>query len=75
MQKPYPALCKDCKHGAPEEESSWNLKCHHPIVNANDAYALANAGLRGGGTDCSSERSKKGWFVNCGMVGKLWEAK
>ena len=32
MNKPFPALCKDCKHSKPQEEMEWNLLCLHPVV-------------------------------------------
>ena len=76
MNRPYPALCRDCKWSAPEKGFEWNLKCFQPTVNGNDPYALAAAKSHGdrqsGGTSCSVERDKK-WFVKCGMKGKLWE--
>lgn len=71
--KPYPALCKDCKHSKPELHSEWNLRCHNPIVNGEDPWALASI-EEFGGSNCREERSKK-WFAKCGMKGKLWEAK
>ena len=69
--KPYPALCRDCKHSQPETNSSWNLKCTHPKVNANDAWALSRAEPLGG-SDCHFERKRR-WFAPCGMSGKLYE--
>lgn len=72
MSKPFPALCKDCKHSRPETNSAWNLKCTHPVVNAKDAWALSRSESPGG-TDCRGERERK-WFAPCGMRGKLWEA-
>jgi len=73
MKKPYPALCRDCKYGLPEDIHSWTLRCHHPVINANDPYALANLGVKTRGSECSKERSKKGPFTRCGITGKLWE--
>ena len=70
--KPYPALCKDCKHSEPEEGYEWNLLCKHPVVNANDAEALSSPTARG--TGCKRER-EKGIFKKCGMAGDLWEPK
>lgn len=73
MNKPYPALCNDCKWSKPEERSEWNLRCHHPVINAGDAWALAAAGIiRGSG--CREEREKVFWS-KCGMKGKLWTPK
>lgn len=76
MSKPFPALCKDCKFAAPEERSEWTLRCHNPIVNAKDEWALASnsSSANGCGTSCREERSIK-WFAECGMKGKLWTAK
>ena len=76
MSKPFPALCKDCFHSLPEERSEWNLKCHHPLVNADDSWALASASSRpgGSGSNCRNEREIK-WFAKCGMKGKLWQKK
>jgi len=73
MSKPYPALCKDCKHSKPEEHSEWNLRCQHPKVNANDPYALTSA-KEIYGTECRPEREKR-FFARCGMSGKMWEPK
>lgn len=75
MNKPFPLFCKDCAHSAPEERSEWNLRCHHPAVNANDPWALSASSTRNSaGTDCGIEREIK-WFAKCGMKGKLWEPK
>ena len=71
MTKPYPALCKDCLFSRPEPNSTWNLRCIHPIVNAKDPWALSRAETLGG-SDCRGERERK-WFSPCGMAGKLWE--
>lgn len=70
MKKPYPALCRDCKHSKPEERSEWNLRCHNPVVNGKDAWALS--GVIISGSDCRRER-KRSWFSPCGMRGALWE--
>jgi hypothetical protein len=75
MKKPYPCFCNDCKYSKPEINSEWNLKCHHPEVNADDAWALSNSFKSGGGSDCSKQRQEVGWFTPCGKSGKLWEAK
>jgi hypothetical protein len=76
MNKPYPALCRDCKYAMPEPGSTWNMRCINPRVNARNEWALANTG--GDGTpahsDCRSERGIK-WFAACGITGKLWEPK
>lgn len=72
MKKPYPAFCKDCKHSKPEERSEWNLRCHNPVVNGKDRWALS--GVNSQGSNCSDERSRN-WFAPCGMRGALWEAK
>ncbi len=73
MSKPFPALCRDCKHSQPEERSEWNLRCLHPIVSAKDPWALAGGGaIRG--SDCRSERERRSLFAPCGMKGKLWAA-
>ena len=68
----YPKYCNECKHSKPEIDSAWNLRCHHPVVNSNDAWALGSAKMNG--TQCTEERKGR-FFVKCGMKGKLWEAK
>ena len=75
MTRPSPVFCKDCKYSFPEENSSWNLKCKHPKVNAIDPYALASTESIPG-TSCREERAVKytPWAA-CGQVGKLWESK
>lgn len=74
MDKPYPALCRDCKHSMPEPRSEWNLRCMHPEVNARDPWALA--GSKPHGSDARSERERN-WTIKglspCGMRGALWE--
>lgn len=70
MNKPFPALCKDCKWSKPETYSNWNLRCHHPKVNAKDPWALGSASANG--TACNHER-EQGFFSQCSMKGKLWE--
>jgi len=74
MIKPYPALCKDCKHGTVETSATWNLLCLHPVVNAGDAWALARASTSDQGSSCRDQRERR-WFAPCGMPGKLWELK
>ena len=72
MKKPFPALCCECKHSKTEGNSTHNLRCHHPKVNAKDSYALG--GGRAEGTNCTNHRGLK-WPAKCGMRGALWEAK
>lgn len=74
MNKPYPLFCKDCAWSAPEERSEWNLRCHHPEVNARDPWALA-AAANIKGSDCRGVREKNSVWAVCGMKGKLWEPK
>lgn len=74
IAKPFPALCRDCKHSKPEPNSEWNLRCQHPIVNGADPWALSAASV-GKGSDCRSERERKTLFAKCGMKGKLWASK
>ena len=76
MSRPYPALCKDCKWSRSEENRDWYLRCVHPVINANDSWALSRGKADTAyGSDAQQERSKTGWFAKCGMKGKLWEAK
>lgn len=70
MSKPCPALCKDCKYSKPEERSEWNLRCHNPVVNGKDPWALSSRIMSG--SECRAERGSK-WFAKCDMKGKLWE--
>ena len=72
MNKPFPALCRDCKHSEEETNSAWNLRCKHPVVNGNDPWALASS-LIGRGTGCRGERERRSLFAKCGLRGKLWE--
>lgn len=72
MKKPYPALCKDCKYSKPEERSELILRCHNPIVNAKDAWALSRTIING--INCQDVRGKP-WPLACGMRGALWEPK
>lgn len=74
MNKPFPALCLDCKWSIMESKYSWNNLCMHPEVVSRDSWALANN--REGMprySSCERERAKQGWFAPCGMKGKLWE--
>lgn len=73
MNTPFPKYCRDCKWSKPKKDSDWNLRCHHPIVNGHDQYALG-ASQEWRGVDCSSVRGKS-WPAKCGMRGALWEAK
>lgn len=72
MNKPYPALCRDCKHSEPDAHSYWTTVCLHPKVNANDPWALSSN--KPASSSTKAERTKT-WFAKCGMKGKLWEAK
>jgi hypothetical protein len=76
MTKPFPALCRDCKHGIPEEGSPWSMWCTNPMVNAQNEWALANTGGNGAPAHSSArqERARK-WLSPCGMTGKLWTPK
>ncbi len=74
MAKPFPALCRDCQWSRAEEGREWSLRCVHPVINANDSWALSR-GNGEYGSDAQRERSKKGWFAKCGMKGKLWKRK
>ena len=69
--KPFPALCKDCKYSKPEARSEWSLRCLHPAVNARDPWALSGAIVSDQGSSAREERERK-WFAACGMRGKLW---
>jgi hypothetical protein len=72
MKKPYPCLCKDCKHSFLKGDNSWFLRCKNPKVNARDPAALSDG--NGDGTNCQNERTN-GFFSACGMAGRLWEKK
>ena len=72
MKKPYPALCKDCKYSKLEESQAWTLRCHHPIINAKDSWALSSIDAEG--SSCSTERERKR-PAPCGMRGALWEER
>jgi hypothetical protein len=74
MSKPYPALCKDCKHSNQQKSAEWNLLCAHPVVNAGDPWALSRSSASDTGSSCREERQRR-WFAPCGMGGKLWELK
>lgn len=67
------AYCKDCKFSKPEERSEWNLRCHNPIVNRKDYWALSS--IKMNGSSCSEERKGGILFSKCGMRGALWEPK
>lgn len=67
-----PRYCKDCKWSAPEENYEWNLRCIHPTVNMDDAWALSSPKING--TSCREERERK-FFAPCGKAGRLWEPK
>lgn len=73
MSKPFPALCRDCKHSEPDNNSAWNLHCQHPVVNAADPWALSSSD-KGRGSDCRRQREQTSFLAKCGMKGKLWEA-
>lgn len=74
MSKPFPALCRDCRHSRPEPSSNWNNRCFHPKVVSRDSWALAsNHEGESCGTSCRDERGKRSPFAACGMRGKLWE--
>jgi hypothetical protein len=72
MKKPFPAHCRDCAHSKTDLQHDWELRCHHPKVNAKDSWALANG--KGNGSTCYTERDG-GWLAACGQRGALWEAK
>jgi hypothetical protein len=74
--KPFPALCRDCKWSQPENRSDWNNVCTNPSVVAVHPWALANnrEGLPAW-PQCHDERNKRSWFAPCGIRGKLWEPK
>jgi hypothetical protein len=73
MSRPFPVFCRDCKHSRHEKGSEWNLKCHNPLVNAKDPWALS-CSKNHSGTSCLDER-RIFWFAICGTEGKLWEPK
>jgi hypothetical protein len=76
MNKPFPALCLDCRHSKTDERSPWTHKCFHPKVVASDNWALAcNYEGKPCGSSCVDERRRTGWFAQCGIKGKLWEPK
>lgn len=68
----YPKLCKDCKDSKPEVGFEWNLRCHNPVVNAKDSWALSS--VNSNGSNCRDIR-KKWWPSACGMRGALWKQK
>jgi hypothetical protein len=67
-----PVFCKDCKFAIPDGNASWGLRCINPRVNSEDSWALSSMSATRG-TDCNTERSKRGWFAVCGIRGKQWE--
>ena len=66
----YPKLCRKCKHHV-SNTNAFDSRCKHPIVNADDPWALSSEQPYGG-TSCRSERERN-WFAPCGKKGKLWE--
>ena len=74
MSKSPVVFCRDCKFSAPDQSSPWSLRCHNPEVNRHDSWALASSD-QGRGTDCTTERRATGWFLICGVKGKLYEPK
>lgn len=74
--KPFPALCRDCRFGKPQKDFGWNNVCMNPKVNAQSSWALANNHEgEPAYTQCQSERERRSPFAACGMKGKLWEPK
>jgi hypothetical protein len=74
--KPFPALCLDCKHSKPERMSAFVNNCFHPVVIASDSWALANNDQgQPYGSNCREERKRRSWFAPCGAKAKLWEPK
>lgn len=69
-----PYFCNNCVWSKPERESSWNLRCFNPKVNAKDDWALGSVNMPG--SDCRTERGKT-WimFPACGMSGKQYKSK
>ena len=69
-----PLFCTNCFWSESEKDSSWNLRCVNPDVNAKDAWALANKFISG--TDCRSERERHWYqFPACGKAGKRYKSK
>jgi hypothetical protein len=69
-------FCADCKWSKTVDNSSWELRCMNPYINKDDSWALGK--LNHNGSDCQSERAKKGiigFFSECGVKGKRWEQK
>lgn len=72
----YPKKCVDCLYSRPGPDSSWELRCHNPVVNSKDKWALATTVSQG--TNPLYERDRGGWLFwkkPCGMHGELWEPK
>jgi len=77
MNKPFPALCRDCRFQIREPGSDWNSRCTNPYVNAKNAWALANTGGNGNPahTSANDESGRTSFLSPCGQSGKLWEPK
>ena len=70
----YPKYCRDCKWSVEKKDSYNYLNCSHPLVNADDAYALSSIKLSY--VECQTERRLGMFKISmCGKIGKLWEAK
>ena len=80
MTKPYPAFCRDCAHSRAKinqyqpDRKEYGLRCIHPKVNADNAWALSDENPRVT-RECHYERDDIRWFAPCGKKGKLWEPK
>lgn len=69
-------FCRDCKYSIPEPSSEWTLRCTHPVVNAQDPWALT--GVQPHGSSARDERSRTWGILGrppCGMRGALWAPK
>lgn len=62
-----PRLCAECKWHVLDLRSH---RCSNPVVNARNPSFLA--GIEPSGEWCSTARAA-GWFMPCGIKGKLWE--
>lgn len=77
--RPFPALCRECKWGRPEDlrqDRPWMNVCTNPNVIAQHPWALANN--REGEPaypSCHEERGRRSPFAACGIKGKKWEAR
>lgn len=67
-----PKFCKECEYSKPDLDSTWELRCINPNVNAESAWALASAIISG--CSCRWER-EKGFFSACGKKGKQFKLK